>query len=117
VISIELVNVGAAGGITNLLTDVAEQIGEPHGVTGLVADVVGELTAEVAAEVAGLAVEGLAQHGGFLAGALLVEAVAVEKQHLHLALLDHSGHHLPGPDVVNQLAGIGNSHSLDVLQV
>jgi hypothetical protein len=111
--SIELVNVGAAGGITNLLTEVAEQIGEPHGVTGLVADVVGEITAEVA----GLAVEGLAQHGGFLAGALLVEAVAVENQHLHLALLDHSGHHLPGPDVVNQLAGIGNSHSLDVLQV
>jgi hypothetical protein len=73
--SIELVDVRAAGGITNLLTEVAEQIGEPHGVTGLVADVVGELTAEVAAEVAGLAVEGLAQHGEFLAGALLVEAV------------------------------------------
>jgi len=76
-------------------------------VAGLVADVVGELTAEVA----GLAVEGLDQHGQFLAGALLVEAVAVEKQHLHLALLDHSGHHLPGPDVVNQLAEMGNSYS------
>ena len=80
---------------------------------GLVADVVGQLTAEVA----GLAVEGLDQHGELLAGALLVEAVAVEEQHLHLALLHHSGHHLPGPDVVDELAGIGDGHSQDVVQV
>ena len=103
---VELIDVGAGGGITDLLTEVAQQVGEPHGVAGLVADVVGEL----AAEVAGLAIKGLNQDGELLAGALLIEAVAVEKQHLHLALLHHLGHHLARSHVVDELAGIGDGH-------
>jgi hypothetical protein len=68
--------------------------------------VVGELLGQFP----GFAVQSLQEAGELLAGTLLVEAVAVEKQHLRLPFLHHLGKHLLRPDGVENFAGIADSH-------
>ena len=104
--AVELIDIGTALRVGDLLTHVHQQVGEPHRMAGLIADVV----RQVAHQLAGLAVERFDQGGELLAGALLVEAVAVEEQHLQLALLHHLSHHLAGADAVVDLARVGDGH-------